>query len=80
MQREIDRAREQSVWRSGPFLLTPRLSAGAGYDSDAFLTLGSPNPDVFFFAAPGLDVAIPLGDRALLGIYEELNFVHYREL
>jgi hypothetical protein len=78
--REIDRALKRSLWELAPFHLTPQFRAGVGYDSNAILTGDSPNPDVNALAAPGIQAVVPLGRRALVNLYEELDFVYYRDL
>jgi hypothetical protein len=78
--REIDRALKRSLWELAPFHLTPQFRAGVGYDSNAILTGDSPNPDVNALAAPAIQAVVPLGRRALVNLYEELDFVYYRDL
>jgi hypothetical protein len=80
MQQEIEDQLENSVWERGPFYLTPSLRTGIGYDSNAVLTNDAENPDVTASFAPGLKAAIPLGNRVLVNLYEELDFVYYRDL
>jgi len=76
----MDRALERSLWEVGPFRLTPNMRIGAGYDSNAILTGDAANPDVNALFAPGLDAVIPIRDRLLVELYEELDFVYYRDL
>jgi hypothetical protein len=80
ISREIDGALEGSLWELGPFHLTPQLSLGVGHDSDVFTSANSPNPDVIARAAPGLQAVVPLRNRALLEIHEQLDLVQYRDL
>ncbi|MFQ5790059.1 MAG: outer membrane beta-barrel protein [Acidobacteriota bacterium] len=77
---EIDRALETSVWRAGPFRLTPQIRIGGGYDSNGVSSPTEPVEDVTFSLAPGLRAVVPLGRRGLIDLYEELDFVYYREL
>lgn len=80
IRREIDRALERSLWERGPFYLTPSVRLGGGYDSNAILTGDSRNPDVEVSVAPGLQAVVPFRNRALVEVYEELDFVYYRDL
>lgn len=80
MEREQNRALARAIWDLGPLHLTPSFRAGAGYDSNAILVGDSRNPDTLSTVASGLDVALPVRDRLLLKVYEELDLVHYREL
>lgn len=80
IRREIDRALERSLWELGPFYLTPQVRVDGGYDSNAILTGDAPNPDVNVLAAPGIQAVVPLRSRALIELYEEIDFVHYRHL
>lgn len=78
--REIEDAVEQSRWKLGPFRLTPQIQIGAGYDSNSLSSPTSPVEDTVFRVAPGIRSVVPLGDRALIEVHEELNFVHYQDL
>jgi len=80
MQREIDQALERTLWELGPFHLTPNARTGVGYDSNAVLTGDSAHPDVNAIFAPSLGAVVTWGDRVLIGLYEELDFVYYRDL
>lgn len=80
IQREIEAAIEKSFWRAGPFRLTPVLRIGGSYDTNALSSSVLPQSDVSFLAGPGLRAALPFGRRALLDLYEEVDFVYFRDL
>ncbi|HSF14762.1 MAG TPA: outer membrane beta-barrel protein [Vicinamibacteria bacterium] len=79
MQRERDRALDRRFWRLGPFYLTPAMRAGFGYDSNAFLAGDETHPDIQALFGPGLTGVVPFGERAMVELYEELDFVYYRD-
>jgi hypothetical protein len=80
IEREIDQALEGTLWRVGPFRLTPQLRLGGGYDDNALSSAFAPVSDVTFSAAPGLRAVTPLGRRGLITLYEELDFVYFRDV
>jgi hypothetical protein len=80
MEREIDSALEGSLWKAGPFRLTPSLRVGGGYDSNGFSSAEFPISDVRIVVAPGLRALAPVRKRALFEISEEVNFVYYDKL
>lgn len=81
MQREIDDALATSRFRAGPFRLTPTLRVGGGSDSNP-LSRPGPDPveDVRFSVGPGVLGVVPMSNKALIELYEEVNFVYYRDL
>jgi hypothetical protein len=80
IRQEIDGALGQARWRLGPFRLTPQVRIGAGYDSNSYSSATEPIGDLVFRAAPGLRAAVPIGNRALIEVFEELNFVYYKDV
>ena len=80
MLREIDQALAATEWQVGAFRLTPQLRVGVGYDSNAFSSSEFPVEDVSFLLGPGLRAVVPMGDRGLLDVYQELDFVYFRDL
>ena len=80
MLREIDQALAATEWQVGAFRLTPRLRVGVGYDSNAFSSSEFPVEDVSFLLGPGLRAVVPMGNRGLLDVYQELDFVYFRDL
>ena len=79
-EREVDRALEASSFRAGPLRLTPQLRLGAGYDDNALSSAIAPQSDVSFLAGPGLRAVVPFGRRGFLDVYEEVDFVYFRDL
>lgn len=77
---EIDQALEESRWQVGPFRLIPELQIGAGYDSNGLSAPIEPAEDTVFLAAPGIRTVVPVRNRALFDLSQEVHFVYYREL
>jgi hypothetical protein len=80
MQREIDQALEASLWRAGPFRLTPQIRIAGGYDSNAVSSPEFPVEDLMFLVAPGVRAVVPMGNKGLVDLFQELDFVYYRDL
>jgi len=80
IETEIDQAVEGSLWRLGPLRLTPQLRLGGGYDDNALSSAFVPISDVSFSVGPGLRAVTPLGRRGLIDVYQEVDFVYFREL
>ena len=81
-QTEIDSAIEESLWKLGPFRMRPQIRIGAGYDSNSLSSASATEQIEDFTArlAPGIRVVTPMKNRALLEIYEEVNFVYYNRV
>lgn len=80
IQSEVDSVVEGSLWKLGPLRLTPQIRLGAGYDSNSLSSAAAPIDDFAVRVAPGLRVATPMRNRAILDVYQELNFVYYRRV
>ncbi len=81
-QAEIDSAIEESLWKLGPFRMRPQIRIGAGYDSNSLSSASATEQIDDFTAriAPGIRVVTPMKNRALLEVYEEVNFVYYNQV
>jgi len=80
MKREIDQALESSLWRAGPFRLTPQIRIGGGYDSNATSSAFFPFEDLMFIAAPGIRAVVPMSNKGLLDLFQEVGVVYYKDL
>jgi hypothetical protein len=80
IQQEIDSAIEQSLWKLGPFRLSPTFRVDAGYDSNGLSSAQFPEDDIRLRLAPGLRAVSPIKNRALFDFSEEVNFVYYRKI
>ncbi len=78
IQREIDSASD-GLFRLGPFRVTPVLSFGADYDSNAFSSALVPQEDVAFRVGPGVSLSTPIGGSAVIDVYQRFDYIHYRE-
>lgn len=77
IENELDSMR-RSFFRLGPFYATPALNIRAGYDSNA-LSSPVPQSDIAALLGPGIRLALPLGKVAFFDVYQEVDFVYYRE-
>ena len=80
MKREIDTALAASMWRAGPFRLTPQIRIGGGYDSNATSSAFFPFEDLMFLAAPGIRAVVPMSNKGLVDLFQEVGFVYYKDL
>ena len=80
MKREIDQALEASIWRAGPFRLAPQIRVAGGYDSNAVSSALFPVEDLMFLVAPGIRAVVPMGNWGLVRLFEEVDFVYYKDL
>jgi hypothetical protein len=65
-------------FRLGPLYATPSLIFSTGYDSNALSTPQS-DSDVTARIGPGVLLAVPLGTKAFVDVYQEVDYVYYRE-
>ncbi len=65
-------------FRLGPAYVTPSLTFSTGYDSNALSTPVGES-DVTARVGPGVDLALPLGRAAFVDLYQEVDYVYYRE-
>jgi hypothetical protein len=65
-------------FRLGPFYATPSFNFLAGYDSNA-LSTSVAESDVAARIGPGILLAVPLGSAAFVDVYQEVDYVYYRE-
>jgi hypothetical protein len=77
IENELDAMRE-SFFRLGPFYATPGLRLTTGYDSNA-LSTPVPQSDIMALFGPGIRLALPLGNVAFFDVYQEVDYVYYRE-
>ena len=80
IQTEVDSVVEESLWKWGPLRLAPQIRFGAGYDSNSLSSAVAPVNDFAATIAPGIRVAAPMRNRAVLDFYQELNFVYYHQV
>ena len=67
-----------SFFEVGPFYVTPVIRVATGYDSNA-LSTPDPQADIDAMFGPGIRLGLPIGSSAFLDLYQEVNFVYYRE-
>jgi len=83
MDRDLAAIRQQ-YRRFGPLAWRPTLGLLLGADSNAYPAVGTvPGWDPYLSIAPGLDLAVPLGRTALIGLQGSLGYRHsfrYRTL
>ena len=81
-QTEIDSAIGESLWKLGPFRMRPQIRIGAGYDSNSLSSASATEQIEDFTAriAPGIRVVTPMKNRAILEVYEEVNFIYYNQV
>ena len=80
IQTEVDSVVEESLWKWGPLRLTPEIRFGAGYDTNGLSSPATPVDDLAATIAPGIRVATPMGNRAVLDVFQELDFVYYHQV
>ena len=80
IQSEVDSAVEGSLWKLGPLRLTPQIRIGAGYDSNSLSSTEAPFGDFAATVAPGIGVATLMRNRAIIEVFEELDFTYYRDI
>jgi hypothetical protein len=80
IQAEVDSVVEDSVWTFGPLRLTPQIRLGAGYDSNSLSSATTPVDDFAATVAPGIRIATPMGNRAIIDVFQELGFVYYQQV
>ena len=80
IQTEVDAVVEESLWKWGPLRLTPQIRLEAGYDSNSLSSAAAPVDDLTATLAPGLRIATPLRNRAVLDVFQELDFVYYDQV
>jgi hypothetical protein len=68
----------RAFFQVGPFYVTPSLQVTGGYDSNA-LSTSTAESDVTARVGPGVRLALPLGSSAFVDVYQELDYVYYRE-
>ena len=79
IEQEIDQELQSSIFHYGPFYLSPKVFVGGGYDSNPLSSSHDPQPDIAFLSTPAINVIIPFKKRAMLEIYEEVDFLYYRD-
>jgi hypothetical protein len=68
----------RGFFRLGPFHVTPSLQISTGYDSNALSTPVGES-DITAKAGPAVRLALPLGSSAFVDVYQEVDYVYYRE-
>jgi len=68
----------RGLFRLSPFYVTPSLQIATGYDSNALSTPVAES-DVTARVGPGIRLAVPLGNAAFFDVYQEVDYVYYRE-
>jgi hypothetical protein len=77
IERELAGVR-RSFFRLGPVYGTPSFQISSGYDSNA-LSTSVAESDVTARVGPGIRLALPLGSAAFFDVYQEVDYVYYRE-
>ena len=77
IERELVGVR-RSFFRLGPVYVTPSLQFSTGYDSNALSTPVAES-DVTAKVGPGIRLAVPLGSAGFADVYQEVDYVYYRE-
>ena len=62
----------------GPFYATPVVRFSGGYDSNA-LSTPEAQADIAALFGPGIGLALPLGSNAFLDVFQEVDFVYYKD-
>jgi hypothetical protein len=75
--RELDGVR-RGFFHLGPTYVTPSLQISTGYDSNALSTPVAES-DVTVRVGPAAMLAVPLGGAGFLDVYQEFDYVYYRE-
>jgi hypothetical protein len=79
MEQRIEEAVNNAPLRAGAFYVLPRLTLWGGYDSNSLLLASDEEDDFSFQASPGVVAALPFRQRALLEIWDDVNFIYYRD-
>ena len=77
IETEIDELRK-GLFELGPFQATPVFRFSTGYDSNA-LSTPDPQQDVSAMVGPGIYLGLPFGSKAFLDMFQELDYVWYRD-
>ena len=77
VEEQLDSVRE-GFFELGPFYATPVIRFATGYDSNA-LSTPDPQADINAMFGPGIRLGLPMGSSAFLDLYQEVDFVYYRE-
>ncbi|HSE40942.1 MAG TPA: outer membrane beta-barrel protein, partial [Acidobacteriota bacterium] len=80
MEERIEQAISQAPLRAGAFWVIPKLDLFGAYDSNSLLLATEVRDDVTFQATPGLRAILPFHKRALLEVFDDVNFIYYRDL
>ena len=67
-----------SFFELGPFYATPVIRLVSGYDSNALSTPDA-QADINAMFGPGIRLGLPMGSSAFVDLYQEVDFVYYRE-
>jgi len=65
-------------FRLGPVYVTPSFSLSTGYDSNARSTSVAES-DINARVGPGVRLALPLGSAGFVDLFQEVDYVYYRE-
>jgi hypothetical protein len=68
----------EGFFRLGPAYVTPSLTLSTGYDSNALSTPVAES-DVAARVGPGVRLGVPLGTAGFVDVYQEVDYVYYRE-
>ena len=77
IESRLDAAR-QGFFELGPLYVTPSFTLQTGYDSNAFST-PDPQSDIMARVGPGVRVSAPIGKAAFFDVFQEIDYVYYRE-
>ncbi len=77
LERELDGVRK-GFFNLGPLYVTPSFTISTGYDSNV-LSSPTAESDVTAKVGPGVRLAVPLGGAAFADVYQEVDYVYYRE-
>jgi hypothetical protein len=77
IERELVGVRE-GFFQLGPLYVTPSFLISTGYDSNALSTPVAES-DVTARIGPGIRMAVPVGSVAFFDVYQEIDYVYYRE-
>ena len=62
----------------GPFYATPAVRFSGGYDSNA-LSTPEAQADIAALFGPGIRLTLPMGSNAFLDMFQEVDFVYYKD-
>ena len=77
VENELEGVR-RGFFRLGPVYVTPSFQISTGYDSNALSTPVAES-DVTARLGPGIRLAVPLGSAGFVDVYQEVDYVYYRE-